>query len=100
MINRELVLVINRGKTPQGFSVLSTARGHTVVLPGKEGLNGVVSLSGKVGPPGPAGPAGDATGLPMGGVEGQVLKKASGSNYDAVWTSDIVSPILIDGGLL
>lgn len=47
---------------------------------GKDGKEGVQGPRGFSGGPGPAGP-----GVPAGGTTGQVLKKASGSNYDTVW---------------
>ena len=40
------------------------------------------SVSGGVGPAGPAG-----QGVPVGGTTGQVLAKASGTNYDTTWTT-------------
>jgi hypothetical protein len=43
-----------------------------------------------VGPTGPTGPAGP--GVPAGGTIGQVLIKASGDDYDFVWSDTI------DGG--
>lgn len=43
-------------------------------------------LQGPQGVQGPQGPAGeDGVGVPSGGTEGQVLSKASGTDYDTVW---------------
>src|SRR5215469_1951509 len=44
---------------------------------------------GAQGPPGPAGPAG--VGVPAGGSAGQVLEKASGTDYDTIWSTVAVS---------
>jgi len=40
---------------------------------------------GPQGPPGPAGPAGP--GVPAGGTAGQVLQKASATDYDTTWAT-------------
>jgi len=45
-----------------------------------------VNVSNAAGPQGPAGAAG--VGVPSGGSTGQVLKKASGTNYDTYWALD------------
>ena len=50
---------------------------------GRDGTDGAV---GPEGPAGPQGPAADADRLmPVGGTDGQVLTKASGTDYDAQW---------------
>ena len=51
-------------------------------------VTGVITgtLSGSVGVPGSAG-----QGVPVGGTTGQVLKKASGTDYDTVWGTDLAS---------
>ena len=53
------------------------------------------SISGQVGTPGPAGPVGPAgpagapgPGLPVGGLEGQIIVKASTTDYDTVWVDN------------
>lgn len=50
-----------------------------------------LNISGVQGPPGPAGPQGDAgpagVGVPIGGAIGQVLAKASGTDYDTEWVN-------------
>ena len=56
------------------------------------GPTGPAGPAGPSGPPGvstvagPTGPTGPST-LPVGGSTGQVLAKASGSNYDVTWTT-------------
>jgi hypothetical protein len=56
------------------------------------GPTGPAGPAGPSGPPGvstvagPTGPTGPST-LPVGGSTGQVLSKASGSNYDVTWTT-------------
>ena len=49
---------------------------------GPAGPSGVAGVSNV---PGPTGPTGPST-LPVGGAEGQVLAKLSGTNYDVGWT--------------
>lgn len=53
------------------------------------------SISGQVGTPGPAGPQGlpgpagaPGPGLPAGGLEGQIVVKASTTDYDTVWVDN------------
>lgn len=62
---------------------------------GAEEFTGPTGPAGPAGPPGdpgvstvpgPTGPTGPAA-LPVGGSTGQVLAKASGSNYDVTWTT-------------
>jgi hypothetical protein len=62
---------------------------------GAEEFTGPTGPAGPAGPPGspgvstvagPTGPTGPST-LPIGGSTGQVLAKASGSNYDVTWTT-------------
>lgn len=50
---------------------------------GPAGPSGPSGVSNVVGPTGPTGPST----LPVGGSTGQVLAKASGSNYDVAWTT-------------
>ena len=52
------------------------------------------TISGQVGTPGPQGPAGPAgaqgipgPGVPVGGLTGQFLSKASNTSYDTAWTT-------------
>lgn len=50
---------------------------------GADGLDGAPGATGPQGPAGPAGP-----GVPAGGTTGQVLKKASGTDYDTEWANE------------
>lgn len=51
-------------------------------LPGPEGPQGPQGIQGETGPAGA-----DGVGVPVGGTTGQVLSKASGTNYDTQWTT-------------
>lgn len=58
------------------------------------------TISGTVGTPGPAGPAGPAgpqgipgVGVPAGGLEGQVLLKASDTSYDTAWFDNYAATV-------
>lgn len=52
---------------------------------GQNGADGAVGPAGADGATGPQGPAGQ--GVPQGGATGQILAKASGSNYDTQWVA-------------
>lgn len=52
---------------------------------GPAGPQGPEGPMGPVGPEGPAGPPGDLVGVPAGGTAGQVLTKATGTNFDTTW---------------
>lgn len=59
---------------------------------GATGATGATGPQGETGPAGPTGPQGpqgekgdDGVGIPSGGTTGQVLKKASGTDYDTEW---------------
>lgn len=54
-----------------------------------------VSASGPQGIPGPQGPQGEpgVTVIPIGGTQGQVLTKASVTNYDTTWSNTVSSVI-------
>ena len=55
------------------------------------GSQGIQGVPGPIGLPGPAGPTGPAgVGVPVGGLEGQVLAKVSATDYDTTW-SDVAS---------
>ena len=55
---------------------------------GAQGPKGDTGAQGPQGIQGPAGPAGaDGVGVPSGGTTGQVLSKASGTDYDTEWTT-------------
>ena len=61
------------------FSNIKGATGATGPQ-GPQGETGATGATGETGPQGPAGP-----GVPAGGTAGQVLKKASGTDYDTEW---------------
>lgn len=79
------------------FSIPQGAKGDTGATgaTGPQGIKGDKGDTGATGPTGPTGPTGatgatGATGpagpgVPTGGTTGQVLKKASGTDYDTVW---------------
>ena len=52
-------------------------------IQGETGPQGPTGATGSQGPQGPQGPSG--VGVPSGGTTGQVLKKASNTNYDTEW---------------
>lgn len=55
---------------------------------GAQGPKGDTGAQGPQGIQGPTGPAGaDGVGVPAGGTTGQVLSKASGTDYDTEWTT-------------
>lgn len=64
---------------------------------GPKGDTGPQGETGATGATGPQGPAG--VGVPAGGTTGQVLKKASGTDYDAEWAnpSDGVTDVQVNG---
>ena len=55
---------------------------------GETGPKGDTGATGQTGPQGPQGvPGQDGVGVPTGGTAGQVLVKASGTDYDTEWTT-------------
>ena len=57
--------------------------------PGEQGPQGIQGPKGDPGEQGPQGQAGAAgVGVPSGGTTGQVLKKASNTNYDTEWVDE------------
>lgn len=55
---------------------------------GETGPKGDTGATGQTGPQGPQGvPGQDGVGVPAGGTAGQVLAKASGTDYDTEWTT-------------
>lgn len=62
-----------------------------------ENLTGPSGI-GVTGPTGSMGPTGNVTGIPVGGSMNQLLMKQSTTDYDTVWTSDIVVNSIINGG--
>lgn len=64
---------------------------------GIQGIQGPKGATGATGPQGPTGPAGaDGVGVPTGGTPGQVLSKASGTDYDTEWTT--LNPVVSVSG--
>lgn len=64
-------------------TITITDRSGTTETKIHDGLPGAVGPAGQQGARGPAGP-----GVPTGGTTGQVLKKASGTDYDAEWADE------------
>lgn len=64
---------------PQGPQGIQGATGPQ----GPQGIQGETGETGATGPQGEQGPAGP--GVPTGGTTGQILTKASASNYDTAW---------------
>lgn len=61
---------------------------------GPQGPTGATGATGPQGPTGATGPAGaDGQGVPTGGNTGQVLAKASNTNYDTAWSTITVDPL-------
>lgn len=72
---------------PQGETGPQGPKGDTGPQ-GPQGETGPKGATGATGPEGPQGPAGpDGVGIPTGGTTGQVLSKASGTDYDTEWTT-------------
>ena len=59
--------------------VITDSSGSSVVVAPPAAVNVVISTPGPAGPPGP--------GVPIGGATGDLLTKASGTNYDTTWTA-------------
>lgn len=69
---------------PAGATGSQGPQGET----GPQGPQGIQGIQGETGPQGPTGPAGaDGVGIPAGGTAGQVLAKASGTDYDTEWVN-------------
>lgn len=67
---------------PQGPAGPQGPQGET----GPQGPQGPIGLTGPAGPQGATGPQGPAgVGVPAGGATGQVLAKASSTNFDTEW---------------
>jgi hypothetical protein len=79
------------GGAPAVLYIREGASGWSAAIPfqGEQGEAGPTGPQGIQGPTGPAGPAGadgaDGEGVPTGGTTGQVLAKASGTDYDTAW---------------
>ena len=76
-----------RGETgATGAQGPAGAKGDTGAT-GPQGPKGDTGATGATGPQGETGPAGaPGVGVPSGGTTGQVLSKASGTDYDTEWT--------------
>ena len=72
---------------PQGPQGTTGPRGET----GPQGERGPKGDTGPTGATGATGPAG--VGVPTGGTTGQVLSKASGTDYDTEWTTPSEPPV-------
>ena len=80
----------NTGATgPRGPQGYTGPQGNTGPQ-GPQGLKGDTGLTGPAGADGAAGPAGQ--GVPTGGTTGQVLAKASNTNYDTHWVDQTGGP--------
>lgn len=69
-------------------------------IKGDKGDTGPTGATGATGPQGPQGiPGADGVGVPSGGTAGQVLTKASGTDYDAEWAdaSGGVTDVQVNG---
>jgi hypothetical protein len=66
--------------------VESVVAGSNVSIDSSDPANPIISSSG--GPPGTPGING--VGVPAGGADGYILKKASGVNYDTVWEPEVL----------
>ena len=62
-------------------------------VPGAQGPAGATGATGPQGPQGDPGPAGQ--GVPSGGLEGQILAKASDTSYDTAWQDNYATELRI-----
>ena len=70
---------------PQGIPGATGSQGIQGIQ-GATGSQGIQGIQGVSGDPGAAGADGnDGVGVPTGGAHGQVLGKASGTNFDTIW---------------
>jgi len=84
------IKVSGTGKIEDRLRALEQAINYgEVILPFNIGDGGGGGDPGPPGPQGPAGPAGP--GVPAGGTAGQVLEKATGTDYDTVWANPPVT---------
>ena len=75
---------------PKGDTGATGATGAT----GPQGPKGDTGATGPAGPTGATGATGPAgVGVPTGGTTGQVLSKASGTDYDTEWTTPSEPPV-------
>lgn len=64
---------------------------------GPQGPQGPQGETGATGATGPQGPAGE--GVPAGGTTGQILAKASATDYDTEWVNESTDAATLDGNL-
>ena len=64
-------------------AIITGTLSGSVGVPGPQGPAGATGPAGPAGEPGPAG-----QGVPAGGLEGQILLKASDTSYDTVWADN------------
>jgi len=85
---------------PQGPAGPTGATGATGAA-GANGANGATGPQGPAGDTGATGPAGadgdDGVGVPAGGTTGQVLAKASGTDFDTEWVNQTGGSGISDG---
>ena len=84
-----------RGETgPKGDTGATGATGPQGER-GETGPKGDTGATGQTGPQGPQGvPGQDGVGVPAGGTAGQVLAKASGTDYDTEWTTPYTGTVM------
>lgn len=70
------------------FAKRIIAEAERVILPQAEGTVGPTGPAGPTGATGPAGP-----GVSIGGTTGQVLEKASNTDYDTAWVTQTLDSI-------
>jgi hypothetical protein len=73
---------------PTGPTGPTGPSGADSTVAGPTGPTGPTGATGAIGSTGPTGPTGSAgAGLPTGGSAGDIIVKASGTNYDTAWKS-------------
>jgi hypothetical protein len=105
--------VVNGGSA--SATITGTAPNQTLNLVLPQGPTGATGAAGATGATGATGPQGiNGVGVPIGGTTGQVLKKASNTDYDVIWgpggsgtsinkvtdIADVNSSVLNNGSLL
>ena len=76
--------------------VITGTLSGSVGVPGAQGPAGATGATGATGPQGPQGDPGPAgQGVPSGGLEGQILAKASDTSYDTAWQDNYATELRI-----
>jgi len=71
---------------PPAVTVTSPTVSPVIIYGGEKGDTGATGATGPAGPAGADGADGaDGQGVPVGGVEGQVILKQSATDYDTAW---------------